>query len=291
MEVTMPWFPDFIGAAELARRNTQIAGRADPVAQYLKAIEQGDSHLLQATWPGQVVVNDPLVGEVRGHKELRRFVSQNQSWLAEQQARTEVISSTSDGQRAVVELVATLDQGGQRISWPIAVVAESPNDRSVVFRTYCSTVPHEGHRRLRPPILNAGGHEPDDVIGHYQTALDAGDVEGIVDTFQADGYIREPIGPDALHRGTDELRVYFLECFGAGGGLTLEPCEVTDDGQKCALEYNCVRWGSRDIPAQAGIAIFERGADGLLAAVRVYDDVEPPALLSSSRPGRPTGTS
>jgi hypothetical protein len=55
---------------------------------------------------------------------------------------------------------------------------------------------------------------------------------------------------------------------------------VTDDGVRCAVEYNCVRWGIHDLPAQAGLGVYERGADGLLAAVRAYDDVEPPAGLS-----------
>ena len=51
---------------------------------------------------------------------------------------------------------------------------------------------------------------------------------------------------------------------------------VTDDGVRCALEYNLVRWGSHDLPPQAGLAVYERGAGGLLAAVRIYDDVEAP---------------
>jgi hypothetical protein len=59
----------------------------------------------------------------------------------------------------------------------------------------------------------------------------------------------------------------------------LQHCAVTDDGVRCALEYNCVRWGRHDLPPQAGIGIYERGPDGLMAAVRVYDDVEPPAEL------------
>jgi ketosteroid isomerase-like protein len=282
MEVTMPWFPDFVGAVELARRDTQLAGRGDPVAHYLRALEQGDSHLLQSVWPGRIVINDPLVGEVRGHKELRDYVSRNQTWLAEHHARTETVAATRVGQRAVVEVLANLEQDGRTISWPIAVVAESPDDRSVLFRTYCSTLPHDGHRHLRPPILPAGAHRLDDVVGRYQTALSAGDIEGIVLTFQSDGYYRQPIGPNALHRGTDELRAFFLERFRAGGGLTLEPCEVTDDGERCALEYNCVRWGSYGIPPQAGIAIFERGTDGLLAAVRAYDDIAPPTVPSDA---------
>ena len=55
---------------------------------------------------------------------------------------------------------------------------------------------------------------------------------------------------------------------------------MTDDGVRCALEYNCVRWGGDDLPPQAGIAVFERGPDGLLAAARIYDDVEAPVALA-----------
>lgn len=46
---------------------------------------------------------------------------------------------------------------------------------------------------------------------------------------------------------------------------------------RCALEYNLVRWGGHHVTPQAGIAVYERGGDGLLAAARVYDDVQPPA--------------
>jgi hypothetical protein len=107
-------------------------------------------------------------------------------------------------------------------------------------------------------------------------ALDAGDAEAIVSTFAPDGYFREPIGPHYAHRGTPELRSFFTMCFSAGGGVGLQHCTVTDDGVRCALEYNCVRWGSHGLPPQAGIGVYERGPDGLLAAARVYDDVEAP---------------
>jgi hypothetical protein len=120
-----------------------------------------------------VLCSLPRAGEVRGHKQLRRFVSQNQSWLAGR------------------------------------------------------------HARIR-------------TVAH------------------------------AAHRGTSELRSFFTRCFSAGGGIGLQHCAVTDDGVRCALEYNCVRWGSHDLPPQAGIGIYERGPDGLLAAARVYDDVEAP---------------
>ena len=83
----MPWFPDFVSAVELARQQTRAAGQADPVAQYLTALGKGDARLLEDAWPGEVVVYDPRVGEVRGHRQLREFVSHNLSWLSGLHAR------------------------------------------------------------------------------------------------------------------------------------------------------------------------------------------------------------
>ena len=164
----MPWFPEFASAVELARKQTRAAGVADPVAQYFAALNKGDTHLLENAWPGEVVVYDPRAGEVRGHRQLRRFVSQNLSWMAEHHARTETVASTAAGGRAVVELLAHLDHQGQELAWPVAVVAESPDESSVVFRTYCSQWPVDGQRHLRPPILEPGPVRPGDVVGRYQ---------------------------------------------------------------------------------------------------------------------------
>jgi limonene-1,2-epoxide hydrolase len=275
----MPWFPDFVGAVELARKQTRAVGQADPVGQYFAALNSGDSHALETVWPGEVVVYDPRAGEVRGHRQLRHFVSRNQRWLAEHHTRIETVASTYSGGRAVVELLAHLDVNGQEISWPVAVVAEAPDDLSVVFRSYCSQWPVAGRREVRAAILEPGQVHPGDIVGRYQAALEAGDAEAVVSTFGEDGYYREPIGPHATHRGTAELRSFFAGRFGADGGIGLQPCAVTDDGVRCALEYTCVRWGGHDIPPQAGLGVYERGPDGLLAAARVYDDIEPPAGL------------
>jgi SnoaL-like domain len=126
------------------------------------------------------------------------------------------------------------------------------------------------------PYSGPGPARPGDVVGRYQSALNAGDADAIVDTFAPDGYYREPIGPPFTHRGTVELHSFFTRCFSAGGGIGLEYCAVTDDGVRCALEFNCLRWGSHDLPPQAGLAVYERGPDGLLAAARVYHDIDAP---------------
>jgi hypothetical protein len=189
---------------------------------------------------------------------------------------TDTVASTRAGDRAVVELLVHLTDGGETVQWPIAVVAESPDDRSVVFRTYCSQWPVDGRRHVRAPILEAAADRPTDVVARYQAALAAGDVDVIVSTFTSGGYLREAIGADSLHRGESELRAFFARSFSAGGGLDIQDCVVTDDGVRCAVEYNCDRWGRHALPPQAGVMIFERGADGLLAAARMYDDIEPP---------------
>jgi len=223
------------------------------------------------------VVYDPRAGEIRGHRRLRRFVRNNDAW---RHVRVETVASTRVPGRAVVELLAYLVRDGQELAWPVAVVAESPDDWSVTFRTYCSQWPVDGQRHLRPPILGPGPVEPGDVVGRYQAALAAGDTGAIMRTFAPDGYLREPVGPPYVHRGSAQLRGYFDACFSAGGGIGRQHCAVTDDGVRCALEYNCLRWGSHDLPPQAGLGVYERGPDGLLAAVRVYDDIEPPTALT-----------
>jgi ketosteroid isomerase-like protein len=270
----MPWFPDFVSAAELARKETRAEGRADPVGQYLTALSEGDTHPLETVWPGDVVVHDPRAGEVRGHRQLRRFVRRSQDLLAERKARIETVATTAVETRAVVELLVHLEHDGREVAWPVAVVAESPDDRSVVFRTYCSQWPVDGRRHLRTPILEPGDAGPGDVVARHLAALEAGDADAAAGTFDPDGYLQEPLD-GRLHHGTDELRSYFAAHL-TGGGIDLQPCAVTDDGARCAVEYNCVRWGGHDLPAQAGIGVYERGRDGLLAAVRRYDDVEGP---------------
>jgi limonene-1,2-epoxide hydrolase len=270
----MPWFPDFVGAVELARRQTRAAGEVDPVAVYLGALTDGDSRALENSWPGQVVVYDPRAGEVRGHRRLREFVRRNQVWLAERRARIERVASTCVNGRAVVELLAHLTDDGGETAWPVAVVAESPDDRSVVFRTYCSQLPVDRRRHIRPPILPPVNAQPGDVVGRYLAALRAGDTDAIVGTFAPQGYLREPIQTH-LHRGAHELRAYFDRCFSAGG-VGLQHCALTDDGVRCALEYNCVSWGRHPVTPQAGLGVYERGPDGLLAAARLYDDIDAP---------------
>ena len=125
--------------------------------------------------------------------------------------------------------------------------------------------------------------------GEYQAALAAGDVERIVATFEPDGCFREPAGGEFRVCGTDALRDLFTTFFGVGGGITLEHCTATEDGTRTALEFNAIRWGSTDMPPQAGIAVYERGPTGRIADARVYDDVDPPPCSTTRMNVTPSG--
>jgi ketosteroid isomerase-like protein len=280
----MSWFPEFASAAQLAREEAREEGQADPVGEFLAALRAADPRILEAVWPGEIVIYDPRAGQIRGHKQVREFIRRNLSWLAGLHARAETVAATRSPGRAVVELLTRLDHDGRELSWPLAVVAESADDRSVVFRTYCSQWPVDERRHIRPPVLGPvlgpGQIRAGDVVDRYLTALAAGDAEAVTGTFAPDGYFRTPSGRRYARGGADELRSFFARCFGAGGGIELEPCAVTDDGVRCAVEYNFVRWGIHDLPPQAGLGVYERGSGGLLTAARVYDDVEAPAELS-----------
>ena len=284
----MPWFPDFVNAVELARQQSRAADQADPVTQYLTALQQGDTQALETVWPGELVVHDPRAGRVSGHRQLEAFVKRNQDWLAEHQARIETIASTRVDGRAVVELLAHVSQGRDDIDWPVAVVAESSGDRSVVFRTYCSQWPMDRQPHVRSPILQPREIGLPTVVARFLGALAAGDAEAAVGVFAPTGYFRESLPELGAHRGTAELRSFFAQQFSEGGGITLQPCSVTDDGVRCAVEFNCARWGTHELPPQAGIGVYERDPDGLLAAVRFYDDIESPAHLGSQTPRVPS---
>lgn len=270
----MPWLPDFVSAVELARRQTRAAGQADAVTQYVAALQAGDARSLETVWPGTVVVHDPHSGLVTGHRQLKAFVKQSKAALARYQARFETIASTVADGRAVVELLARMTQGPDVVEWPIAVVAESPDDLSVVFRSYFSPFFADDRGQVRSPILESSQTHVPAIVSGFLTALAAGDARAAADVFAATGYFRESWPQPEAHRGAAELRSYFTAQFGAGGSIGLQPCRITDDGRRCVVEFNCTRWGSHELPPQAGVGVHERAGDGLLAAVRAYHGIE-----------------
>jgi hypothetical protein len=185
--------------------------------------------------------------------------------------------------RSVGEAVLHLDGEDGRVDLPVAIVADRRSDGWIEeVRIYYSSWPLNGRHVHRLPLL-----QPDpelrqaDVVGEYQRALAAGDVDAIVAAFEPDGYAREPAGGQHVHRGPGGLRAFYEHLFSNGGGIPLEHCALIDDGRACALEYNVVRWGKTELRPEAGVAVYVRGESGKLAAARIYDDADPPLDLAT----------
>jgi hypothetical protein len=242
--------------------------------RYLPALLDGRADDLLGLFVSDPLIHDPLAGRVAGREALARFAEERRAWLAAREAQLEPVRTTHTAIRTVVEWVLHLVHEDRPVRLPVGVVGAHEGDAGLeAVRVYHSLWPLIGAHRVRPPILPAGKDvELRDVVARYQKALAVGNVEAIVGTFEPDGYFREPAGGEHVYQSTEALRDFMASILG-GGGIGLEHCTATDDGVACAIEFNAVRIGSEQLVPQAGLAVYERGASGLLQAARIYDDV------------------
>lgn len=252
----------------------------DATTAYLDRLLRGDSTALLAGFAGEPAVDDPIEGRVRGRAELDRFVARHHAWLTARAARLELLRTTTDPRHTVVEALLHLRLPDTAVDLPVAVIGDrAAGDRVAAIRVYHSHWPLEGKHEIRHPLLpRDSGVVLRDVVAEYQRALAAGDAAAALNTFEPDGYFREPSGGIYVHRGRAALQE-FLTTILAGGGIHLEHCSVTDDGVVAAIEFNAVQFGTKRLEPQAGIAIYERGPTRRLAAARIYDDVNVEALI------------
>src|SRR5918995_385245 len=274
----MPWMPEVFTTPMPAARRVQdeeATSTNDAVPYYEGILADEPDALVRSFAARQPVLDDPRVGYVEGTRELRAFATGTAEWLRERDAVVENVALTLSSARTVEEVVLNLlADDGRRVELPVAVVSDRNPERTLkVIRVYHSTWPLTGEHRVRPLLLPADPNlHAEGTPGDYQRALAEGDLAGLVATFEPDGYAREPSGAAYLHRGTEALRELYAHMFANVGGIGLEHCTLTDDGVRCAIEYNCVRWGATEIPAQAGVAVYERGGGGAFWGGREYRD-------------------
>jgi hypothetical protein len=230
------------------------------------------------SFAGEPVLHDPIHGRVRGARAFEAYVTELSAWLAQINMSFEPVDDVITRTRDLEEVVLHLDGIDGRYDVPVAIVADREGDgRLVELRVYHSMWPVIGDHVHRPPLLQRDPElRPSDVVGEYQRALAAGDVDAILETFEPDAYAREPAGAEYIHQGRDGLRTFYEHLFSNDGGIQLEHCSQLDDGRACLLEYNVVRWGRTELHPKAGVAVYVRGEGGRLSAARIYDDVDPP---------------
>jgi hypothetical protein len=270
----VPWAPELFSTPALERIQARWQEELETVP-FFDGLLTDEMDALVGSFYEEPELFDPVRGRVRGVRAFEAFVVDMRDWLSRHHASIEDVERVVGDDHGFAEVVLHLDSG---VGIPVAIVNERrPGGRIGELRLYFSRWPLTGRHTNRAPLL-----QPDpelreaDVVGEYQDALARGDVAAIVAAFEPDGYAREPAGGEHVHRGADALRAFYELLFSNGGGIPLEHCTVTDNGRACALEYNVVRWGQTELPPQAGVAVYERGESGKLAAARIYDDVDPP---------------
>jgi hypothetical protein len=274
----MPWVPELFSEPVLERWEEKQRRERILEVPYFEGVMTGELDALVESFSGEPELHHPIQGRIKGRRAFADYVAGTAAWFAERNVSIEELGHVVLEQRGFEEVVLHLDGEHGRVDLPVAVVADHRSGRRLdELRIYYSSWPLTGRHATRPPLLQP---DPDlresDVVGDYQRALAAGDVDAVVAAFELDAYAREPAGSRYVHRGRDGLRAFYERLFSNDGGIPLEHCAVVDDGRACALEYNVVRWGCTDLPPQAGVAVYVRGESGKLAAARIYDDADPP---------------
>ena len=248
------------------------------LSEYFPFLIAGNLPGLRELFSAEPWIDDPRLGAIRGWPAFERFAAESRDWLRQIEARAGHTTLTSTPQRVIVERLLHLKAGGEPVVLPVAAVGDVSGEGFLRLRVYHSLWPLNRRHSIRPPLLpNDPALKIPGVIGRYQDALAAGDLEKILEQFEPDGYAREPSGGPYIYQGSEKLRQFYSLLFEGGAGIPLEHCTATDDGVRCAIEYNVTRLGGKPIPAQSGVGVYERGKNGLLAAARIYDDVDVPS--------------
>jgi hypothetical protein len=241
---------------------------------YFSSLASGQVDQLMRRLGDRATVDDPIFGRTSGMPALGRYVEEVSAWLQKHAGAFDKVAFVTGSDRDVTEGTLALTFDGRRVQFPVAVVAERRPEREVELRLYYSTKPIKGTRAVRSPLLPQDDEVavPPPIAAHLD-ALARADVRGLVASFENGGTVRDAGGE--THAKTEEggaLEEYYKKLFApTGGGLEVLKGARADDGSTCALEYTVVRVHGKDVPPQAGLAVYE---SGLLRAVRGYEDVE-----------------
>lgn len=244
------------------------------IQKYYSLVQAGEWESLFEKAAEGFTIDSPTFGRHAGKAALTPLFEQQRNILKKYRARIESPATTVMDNTTAVEFMLHFTVEGKPVEVPSILIADIDSDTIEVIRIYHSTYPLSGQRKQRPPILPPAKYlsEPK-IIEHYMKALRAGELETLLEQFEDDAYIQEATG--ATHHGAATLRKSFTGVL-ADGGLPIQQCALTFDGDRCVIEYNLDQWGSRKILPQCGCAVYEIGPFGKIAAVRVYDDIVPP---------------
>lgn len=262
--------------------------------RFVDHISHGDVERAMALIPeeqlfgGTPVVVDAPQGRFVGRDAIVQFA---EGWLGTfraQHAFVDPVVQTQGGGRSVTEAVVNFCRDGKWYRVPMFIVGDIRySDRRLDgLRIYFHFTYVEGLSAYRPPIFQPSFNNRGELslvtgaFGEYYAALHGRDLERVLKVFSEntrfggyvarDGYARVINGDmEALRREYEDIlyqvpemnSVRFETIIDDGVTGVIEwTLTVTDQGRKVMGRVN-----------QAGIAAYERGKDGKLAAVRICD--------------------
>ena len=250
------------------------------LGDYYNYLSSGDIGGIRSLFGSFPALNTPMAGAIDGDRALSKFVADEHQWLKQNALTSSVINVLATEKTEIVEILLEGKTAvGKSFELPVLLFGLHSGDRFGKINIYHSTWPVTGRHQSRPPIVwPIGRPRGPSIVERYFAALREGHKEAILETLSADAYLREPSGSAYLHQGQKHLSQFYGSVFAQPGGVPLTHCSFTECGQTCVVEYICDRWGQALFAPAAGCAVYQLSADSAtIEAVRIYDDVTPPA--------------
>ena len=255
----------------------QLTGVAE---SYLSTLVQADAETMIRLIGANSIIEDPRFPGNKGESQIREFVTNFQGWIANMSPKTEHLRTTATEHRVMSEDILHVKFSGETWELPVATIVSKDLDRGANrVNIYYTNWPFNKKHSARKNLYNAplaDQAEFEGAILNYVQSLLSGDLEKIRKSFEPDIYFREASGPPYVHWGRNAVVDYFQGLF-ANGAPMLRDDTVTDDGRTIFMEFSVVGWNGQTRPEErweAGLAVYERSRDGLMAGIRIYDDVE-----------------
>ena len=247
---------------------------------YLATVVNGDSKKLIELLGEDGLVEDPRFPGIKGAEAIQQFVSDFGEFVNPMSPRVEHLRTSATEKRVLCEDILHLQFQGESLELPVAtVVANDETGGFTRVHVYYTNWPfnkkHSKRRNLYKERLKDQAEFEGAILNYVQCLL-SGDLEKIRDSFEADIYFREASGPPYVHWGRNAVVDYFRGLFSRGAPM-LRDDTVSDDGRTVFMEFTPYGWAGQEWDEkewEAGLAAYERSRDGLICAIRIYDDVD-----------------
>jgi hypothetical protein len=245
------------------------------IKEYFTVLKKEDIDNLSSLLDEECILYAPLDGLIKGRNYIKKYIIEQKEWLNSKKARVDVINTIDSNNRIVIEFVIFYDKQEKPIELPVSAVLDIENKSINSIRIYHSTWPITGKHIVIKPILQPEQLDEPDIISMYMQGIKNADKDFVLSLFEENAYVQEPSGSKFRHHGKSGREKFYNFTF-RRGGVPLKHCTATYDGKHFAVEYIFDEWGDKKFEPQAGIAVYDIGESGKIAAVRIYDDASPP---------------